>query len=208
MGCSSRIFNDKNCTNYAAPRDTDWLRTLLQNRLWRERAVEMGERTWLAGLDDTNILLVLFNLLSASQRSCSASWLSCLRVRSRILFSAFSSGFYWQINLDGIVMNSDGIMMNNVHATVSGIFPQEDYVGAVPLMFAAKGGSIEAAELLVSRLKWRLWGLSCCGLDEHIKYEPLQYHLQCHSFIVTQLGMLVSVKYPSATYVYPCCTRM
>lgn len=43
--------------------------------------------------------------------------------------------------------------MNNVHATGSGIFPQEDYVGAVPLMFAAKGGSIEAAELLVSRLK-------------------------------------------------------
>ena len=105
-------------------------------------------------------------------------------------------------------MISDGIMMNNVHATGSGIFPQEDYVGAVPLMFAAKGGSIEAAELLVSLLKWRLWGLSCCGLDEYIKYEPLQYHLQCHNFIVTQLGMLVSVKYPSATYVYPCCTRM
>ena len=58
------------------------------------------------------------------------------------------------IGLDGIVMNSDGFMMNSVHATVSSLefSRQEDYVGAVPLMFAAKGGSIEAAELLVSRL--------------------------------------------------------
>ena len=39
MGCSSRIFNDKNCTNYAAPRDTNSLRTL-----------EMGKGLDLLGL--------------------------------------------------------------------------------------------------------------------------------------------------------------
>ena len=33
---------------------------------------------------------------------------------------------------------------------------EEDYVGAVPLMFAAKGGCIEAAELLVSAWAWEL----------------------------------------------------
>lgn len=173
MGCSSRIFNDRNCTNYAAPRDTNWLRSLLQNRLWRERerAVEMGKGLDLLGLMIPTFCLY-FSIFCRLHRGVAAplDWVAF----------ACDRGFYSQpsasgsidrlimINLDGIVMNSDGIMMNNVHATGSGIFPQEDYVGAVPLMFAAKGGSIEAAELLVSRLKWRLWGLSCCGLDEYI----------------------------------------
>ena len=94
----------------------------------------------------------------------------------------------------------------HVNATVSSLdffwSWQEDYVGAVPLMFAAKGGSIEAAELLVSRLMRRFnRAFPAAGwmiITHHIydSYEPLQ----CHRLIMVDSYHSWECWYPSNTH--------
>ena len=94
----------------------------------------------------------------------------------------------------------------HVNATVSSLdffwSWQEDYVGAVPLMFAAKGGSIEAAELLVSRLMRRFnrafpaAGWMIITHHSYDSYEPLQ----CHRLIVIIVGNVGIRQIPISHY--------